>query len=243
MSMHRIFHSWNGLWHVISPRALKPGFTGREVVWNFVDGLGVRNDRSNEFKDWQPEPNAITNHSPDTYKWQGGGQYFSMLSGKANRPIRPWGWDAADRQRISKRKWWGWEKKWQYDRWIQGVKANPPDIMKSVDQERMARYEAILKKLHARGVKVLAVFPPMCTDPESQWDSEDRTPRYIYDGLVGYMQGLQEKHPNFVYRDVHQFGDNGYDVKLFSDADHLNIQGAVKFSQELEELRQAHTEQ
>ena len=101
----------------------------------------------------------------------------------------------------------------------------------------MKEYEAVVKRLGERGVKVLAFIPPMATDTKSDWDSEDMTVRQAYKAMVDHMQGIAERNPNFVFKDIHNFGDNGYALEEFNDNDHLNVVGATKLTRKLEQIR------
>lgn len=222
--------------HSISARAVRPGYNGREMVWNFVTSSGVRQDRANGFADWKPTPGLVTNLSPDSYEWQAKGTYGGVGAGSrgSGKAIRPWGWESTTRQKITQREVFVSKNKKDVRR--------PFDAKRMIDQNRMDQYEAHLRTLNTQGVKVLGFIPPMCTDPQkSDYDSEDRATRNVYAGVVATLEGIAERNPNFFFYDLHRFGDNGFAVDHFSDDDHLNAKGAAKLTKMLEDLRKKHS--
>jgi len=209
--------------HALSTRATKVGYTGREHMWGFVTSPGLLLDRTNRFADWKPDPKAKPILLKD-YEWQAGGCYFGTGPGsRGNRRKTSWGWEPRGHGGLPQ------------ERKVCGARRS------KIDEELLAEYEACVRLLGKRGVRVLVFIPPMFTDPEkSKGDGEDATSREDYQRLLGIFAGMQKRNPNFFFHDIHGFGDNPYTREHFADKDHLNPKGAAKLTAHLEELRRQH---
>jgi len=98
-------------------------------------------------------------------------------------------------------------------------------------ENRWLKFEALVKYLQSRRIRLLCFVPPMHTSlARSPAADADGTPRADYESLVARMKGLESEYDNFRFVDVNKAGDSGFADSEFGDWDHLNLAGAARLS-------------
>ncbi|RKU27694.1 hypothetical protein C6497_10755 [Candidatus Poribacteria bacterium] len=135
---------------------------------------------------------------------------------------RPWGWEYKNEI------WQNPEKKKFKSDW-------------EISEKRWKSLTSMISTLKKHDVKVLLYLAPL--HPIMQGEpvvDDDGTTQEGYHELVDQLNRLQKKLPNLVFVDLLQGGNHDFTPEMFKDLDHLNVQGATKLTQELEEVRKRH---
>jgi hypothetical protein len=138
---------------------------------------------------------------------------------------------------------WGWERRVSYqvpeepaelEAYLAKHVKLPPRAAFEFDEAAWSRFRHSVETLTAAGVRVVLLIPPChpvfqklpVSDPDGTLDQAN-------EALVERLSQLDAQTETVWFRDWNRDGNNGLPSTEFYDLDHLNAQGAERFTRQL----------
>lgn len=101
----------------------------------------------------------------------------------------------------------------------------------------LSKLESMIEKAHNRGITVIGIIFPM----SPSYKKTGSFGRYGFrrsqaPKLIGEIELLSEKYPNFILMDENKMGDHDYTDEMANNRDHLSVKGSARITGKLDSL-------